>query len=110
MATEIRLIDVDALIAYFKEQCEIASKDGEIESLYTLAALKCCIDCFEHFPTVDAVEVVHAEWVRLDAHKGMEQFKCSVCRSECYVPTCMNEPMYDYCPNCGAKMDDDGNA
>ena len=52
-----------------------------------------------------AVEVVHGSWVRLDAHKGVEQFKCSTCRSECYVPTCMNEPMYDYCPNCGAKMD-----
>lgn len=59
--------------------------------------------------TVDAKAVAQGEWVRLDAHKGMEQFKCSVCRSECYVPTCMNEPMYDYCPNCGAKMDGDGN-
>jgi hypothetical protein len=56
-------------------------------------------------PTVDAVEVVHGRWIRMDAHKGIEQFKFSVCRSECYVPTCMNEPMYDYCPNCGAKMD-----
>lgn len=63
--------------------------------------------------TVDAVPVVHGRWVRLDAHRGMEQFKCSICRSECYVPTCMREPMYDYCPNCGAKMDggaDDGTA
>ena len=61
MATEKRLIDANALIDYFKEQCEIASKDSEIESLYVLAALKCCIDCFEHFPTVDAVEVVRCE-------------------------------------------------
>ena len=65
-------------------------------------------DRLKNAPTVDAVEVVHGRWVRLDAHKGIEQFKCSICRSECYVPTCMNEPMYGYCPNCGAKMDGDG--
>ena len=104
-----RLIDADALIAYFKEQCEIASKDSEIESLYTLAALKCCIDYFEHLPTVDAVEVVHGRWL-----PDMEEFdddpavgirggifqtgwKCSICgRSER-----AKEP---YC-NCGALMD-----
>lgn len=38
-------------------------------------------------------------------HKGMEQYKCSVCRAECYVPECMGEPMYCYCPNCGADME-----
>lgn len=56
-------------------------------------------------PTADVVEVVHGRWIKLDAHKGMEQFKCSVCRSECYVPTCMGEPMYAFCPNCGNPMD-----
>lgn len=50
-------------------------------------------------------KTVHGWWVRLDAQKGMEQFKCSICRSECYVPTCMGKPMYAYCPNCGTKMD-----
>lgn len=54
---------------------------------------------------VEVREVVHGRWLKLDMHKGMEQHKCSVCRSECYVPTCMGEPMYDYCPSCGAKMD-----
>ena len=72
--------------------------------------LWCVEEWLKEQPTVDAVEVVHGQWIRLDAHKGIEQFKCSICRSECYVPTCMNEPMYGYCPNCGAKMDGDGNA
>ena len=56
-------------------------------------------------PAADVAEVKHGRWVQLDAHRGIEDFKCSVCRSECYVPTCMNEPMYGYCPNCGAIMD-----
>ena len=56
-------------------------------------------------PAVDAVEVVHGEWLKLDMHMGMENYKCSVCRSECYVPEAMGEPMYPLCPNCGARMD-----
>jgi hypothetical protein len=135
MENEKRLIDANALIAYFKEQCEIASKDSEIESLYTLAALKCCIDYFEHFPTVDAVEVVHGRW-ELTAHEEYSNCRwnvtaeCSKCRhskGEIYagffpgfskelarmtILNCAKSVKLDnYCPNCGAKMDggqDDG--
>lgn len=53
----------------------------------------------------DVSPVRHGRWVKLDVHKGMEQFKCSECSSECYVPTCLGTPMFDFCPNCGAKMD-----
>lgn len=61
MATEKRMIDVNALITYFEGQCGIAAKDNDIESAYVLAALKCCIDLFQNFPTVDAVEVVRCK-------------------------------------------------
>lgn len=49
-------------------------------------------------------EQKRGRWVALDAHRGMEQFKCSACGMECYVPTCMGNAMYGFCPNCGAKM------
>lgn len=56
----------------------------------------------------DVIALLKAEpkrgrWVALDAHKGMEQFKCSACGMECYVPTCMGNAMYGFCPNCGAR-------
>ena len=44
------------------------------------------------------------KWVKLDMHRGMADHKCSVCEQECYVPTCMGEPLYAFCPNCGADM------
>lgn len=91
----MRLIDADAMRQDWLE-------NGENEYVYDANAV---LDSIDAQPTVDAVPVVHGHWVRLDAHKGIEQFKCSVCRSECYVPTCMNEPMFDYCPYCGALMD-----
>ena len=62
----------------------------------------------------DALSMLNAEpkrgrWISLDMHKGMEQFRCSACGIECYVPTCLGKPIYEYCPNCGAKMGDDDN-
>ena len=111
MANEKRLIDANALIAYFKEQCEIASKDSEIESLYTLAALKCCIDYFEQFPTVDAVEVVNGRWI-IDRERLIAT--CSECehilRFSDEMQIVLLADNERFCYYCGAKMDGDGNA
>ena len=52
-------------------------------------------------PTVDAVEVVHGRWV----HKGAWHIECSECQ---YILAHIGEAK-NYCPNCGAKMDGDGN-
>ena len=55
-------------------------------------------------PTVDAVEVERGWWIELP---GMEpDYKCSECgRSYAWW-----EPSEaHYCPNCGAKMNGDGN-
>lgn len=65
------------------------------------------MQCIRNLPAEDVAPVKRGEWVKMDMHKGMEQYKCSVCHSECYVPECMGEPMYNFCPNCGARMDGD---
>ena len=70
------------------------------------AGIRKALRCMEQCPTIEAVPVVRGRWIRMAAYKGMEDFKCSVCKSACHVPTCMGEPMYEYCPNCGAKMED----
>jgi hypothetical protein len=55
-------------------------------------------------PTVDAVEVAHGWWIELPSMEP--DYKCSECgRSYAWW-----EPSEaHYCPNCGAKMDGDGN-
>ena len=50
--------------------------------------------------------VKHGRWVRLDIPVGEPDFKCTVCNIRVHVPTCMGEPMYEFCPVCGAKMDE----
>lgn len=64
------------------------------DALYVIDAL----------PPADVRPVVHGEWMKLDMHRGMEQYKCSVCQSVMYVPECMGEPMYLFCPMCNADM------
>ena len=54
-------------------------------------------------PTVDAVEVVHGQWEQGDYYDCGDV--CSVCDWDSYIDNCD----WSYCPNCGAKMDGDGN-
>lgn len=63
-----------------------------------------CRKRLERLPAADVAPIKHGRWIKLDMHSGMEQYKCSACNQECYVPTCIGEPLYDYCPNCGVKM------
>ena len=51
-----------------------------------------------------SIKPKRGRWLTLDMHIGMADHKCTACEQECYVPTCMGEPMYAFCPNCGADM------
>ena len=56
-------------------------------------------------PAIEAEPVKHGKWERR-AHFAGSSYICTNCK---YVaremPECMGEPIYDYCPNCGARMD-----
>ncbi len=80
MENEKRLIDANALKEQFVQD-------------YAYAAATMVDDA----PTVDAVEVVHGRWERVDE----SLFRCSAC-SEWIL---MQNDWYYYCPNCGAKME-----
>ena len=54
--------------------------------------------------TVDAVEVVHGRWLLEREPDGKPYcFHCSVCDDDFHHISI--NTAYDYCPNCGAKMD-----
>lgn len=100
----MELIDRRKLVSDFwkgVEDCSILSYE-DTDSL------------MENAPTVDAVEVVHGRWLTLEeyaekigadhtGYPGGWSF-CSVCEQQ--MRTIYG---WNYCPNCGAKMDGDGN-
>ena len=105
MANEKRLIDADALLEKLSrmiDYCQDNKLEDEMSALFQVG--DAVMDC----PTVDAVEVVHGYWIEheyAEEENGLlvSNYECSAChsweRDEGY-----------YCPNCGAKMDGDGNA
>ena len=96
MANEKRLIDANALTKFLEDTTE---EVDWLVSQFSADWIDCWIECA---PTVDAVEVVHAYWI------GEEpgDWHCSHCGE--YAADGGYEQTR-YCPNCGAKMDGDGN-
>ena len=61
------------------------------------------VKILNQFPSADVAPVRHGRWVSVP-HKLARV--CSVCnRDEPYKFADINADVYDYCPNCGAKMD-----
>lgn len=56
----------------------------------------------------DAAEVVHGEWVKKTADY-VYYYACSECGEPVLKSQWGHDFFSDYCPNCGAKMDGDGN-
>ena len=88
MANEKRLIDANALM----EQFDDSFKGFVMKRIVEMQ------------PTVDAVEVVHGRW----EYRAVD-FECRYYKHECSICGFDGEDWYRYCPNCGAKMDGDGN-
>ena len=98
MATEKRLIDARWLTSQMHLICEAC----QTENIF----IDAIIDAIDNAPEVDAVEVVHGRWIPVPSSDMMtgKAYKCSECgkmRYGSYFP--------NFCQNCGAKMDGDGN-
>ena len=93
------LIDRQAALDALKSRQD--NGKGDISRFYN-TIIQHDIEAIEQLPPI---QPKRGRWIKLDMHRGMADHKCTACKQECYVPTCMGEPMYAYCPNCGAKME-----
>ena len=105
MATEKRLIDVWNLIEWiddFDRENTLRILSGKKAKLLNSHAIKTMIFTV---PRVDAVEVVHGRWKPVDHDGSWRVDMCSICQRRMHYVD-YDQP-YQYCPNCGAKMDGD---
>lgn len=95
------------------ENCERRKgmKNGKMKFVYAIGDAPCracdigdVLDSVEDFPAADVVEVRHG---RLEKKQYAINWSCSLCGNEPFH--CHLEHM-NYCPNCGARMDGDGDA
>ena len=66
------------------------------------------VDKIKFIPAADVVKVRHGRWEKSeDNYYSLNLVKCSVCHEEwCFeIDDDVKDLNYNYCPNCGAKMD-----
>ena len=93
MANEKRLIDAHDL---WSDVMMLPHNGDMISSEEVEQAIK-------DAPTVDAVEVVHGRWEPRTDVIGF--VRCSVCHDCNIYDDWADGEKWNYCPNCGAKMD-----
>lgn len=57
------------------------------------------------FPTADVRKNVHGEWLKSN-ESALRPYMCSNCGCLYDVDTVMGKIVWNYCPNCGAVMDE----
>ena len=92
-----RLIDAEALE---KKAVMVEALDGDGVPYEFLAVP---LVTLETAPTIEAKPVVHAHWSEVQCSKNsvkwLHRVSCSNCHNE-------GHKRYDYCPHCGAQMDE----
>ena len=84
----------------------VTTIEGRIEDDKLHEALDLAIAALHPVSREQVEKVWRGEWIKMNAHRGMEQYKCSKCGQEIYVPEFMGEPLYTFCPMCCAAMTD----
>ena len=87
-----RYIDADLILP------EMESK-FDMQELYLPANFQEFI--VDEIPTADVAPVRHGYWVK-EKRDVLIHWHCSACK-ECYY---LDTPNTEYCPHCGAKMDE----
>lgn len=83
---------------------QLKNKDKEIYKQAVLA----CKSVISHYKTnVEAEPIKHGRWKAWDLTWGRSIYVCTSCGDAMEVPTENGKPIFNYCPNCGARMMDE---
>lgn len=86
----MRMIDADALSRIVKLAWETSDSEDFEKSVFIAIATD---------PTIE--ERKKGKWIRGDAEKLTGSQRCSICHKACYK----GNDYFNYCPNCGARME-----
>ena len=78
---------------------EYIEREAAIESLHV--ALDSAINALRNAPSVDVSPVVHGRWIEQEKYTFGTMYDCSICGDRILD----NGHSWNYCPNCGCRMD-----
>ena len=97
-----RLIDADKL---WKHKFKSASEKRDLDVVYMSGWNDAIDSIVENTPTVDAEPIRHGRWI---SESQQRVFKCSACGHYLdFDGVNAGRGSANYCPNCGAKMDEE---
>lgn len=103
----VKLIDREELLAVIEEHCyTLCDRFNSTDKGMFLCGIKQAIN---EQPTVDTERNAH--WIVVGGDLGYVDCKCSACGyTGCSDSALFDESeLYNYCPDCGCKMDEDRN-
>lgn len=110
---DIRPIDANALVEYLDQLSEAYNEayekleygDPHKNILYGkfTTIVETILQIKRKEPTLDYEPVRHGEWIESTVCVGF--YECSQCRSRKRGNQPFFDSVWNYCPNCGAKMD-----
>lgn len=63
------------------------------------------VTCVNSIPAADVVPVRRGRWIEQEKYTFGVMYDCSICGNRILD----NEHSWNYCPNCGARMDEEEN-
>lgn len=95
--TEVRLINANKLLEDIEDAIDIENDGEDVEkSKFIIFGLKLASKYIEKAQTIKVQPVKHGRW--------MYPFYCSECG---FTPYYSSDLTYNFCPNCGVRMDGD---
>ena len=99
-------IDRQAAIEAIKRLILPQTKGETMAEEINRVAWRCAINCAEeiigHLPTIEAEPVKRGKWIKISDRN----YKCSVC-GDWWSGEEKEIKTFIYCPNCGAKMEEE---
>ena len=110
----MRLIDAEELLIKLQWHCDLNCPYTETQRdvMCNACFLGDAKDYIDSMPTIDAEPIRHGEWRADEMSYTVGEVWCSVCKTEYYIDDLYNvgenaqNDLPNYCPHCGAKMDE----
>lgn len=79
--------------------------DALIDNTHIVGSdLEDAVNAICKIPAADVAPARHGRWKPFDLTYGRSIYYCTVCNNSAVVPTALGEPIFNFCPNCGASM------